>query len=350
MDAFDICRICLREINHEPIKMTRLILRFLEICLQLANVTKPYLQGNVKQNLCAPCFNKISEFQDFHEQCKDSDEFWKAQFDDFKEIPLEKQLTFEQTLLLPLAEDSNSIEADTTVSTSEEKPLAILSSEEKDQHNEYTQQASIEEDLRVNQGNKKTMLRTPSPKNEEDEEVTQMQSLNSIDLTNWPDESNDDVQIQILGHSECDDNTKDINEEIIEYEYQIEDTEKVEIEEIPTVDEHVNSVTFGVDYRSFAYEKLEAEISNESTIIQETIETKMEEPSESETNQNSFFMTTTIDENGKVKMSYKCQHCGKFLLIWKLLPLYNLYHNWKGYIQISCSFISFLIFTNWSNI
>lgn len=310
MDVFDNCRICLHEINHEPIKMTRLILRFLEKCLQLTNVIKPYPQSNVKQNLCAPCFNRISEFQDFHEQCKDSDEFWKTQFEDIKEITLEKQLIFEQSVLLPLAEESNSLEADTTVSTTDTKQSTYPQQETEEQHDDiHSLQGDIEENMHeVYHAKENNMLNSP-PLNEEDEETTQIEDFNSIDLTNWPDDTNDDdCEIKALGESESD-AAKDINEEIIEYEYQIEDEEEVEIEEIPTADEPASSESFGVDYRSFNYEKVETENSGESSIIHETIEEIKEEYTE--TTQNAFFMTTTIDENGKVKMSYKCQHCGK---------------------------------------
>ncbi|XP_065365832.1 zinc finger and SCAN domain-containing protein 12-like [Calliphora vicina] len=337
MDVFDNCRICLHEINHEPIKMTRLILRFLEKCLQLTNVTKPNPQNNVKQNLCAPCFNRISEFQDFHEQCKDSDEFWKTQFEDIKEVTLEKQLTFEQSVLLPLAEESNSLEADTTVSTTETKPSTYPQQEtEEHQHDDLQSlHGDIEEDMHeVYHEKENNMLDTP-PLNEEDEETTQIEDFNSIDLTNWPDETNDnDSEIKTLEESECD-AAKAVNEEIIEYEYQIEDEEEFEIEEIPTADEPASSESFGVDYRSFNYEKFETENSSESSIIHETIEETKEEYTE--TTQNAFFMTTTIDENGKVKMSYKCQHCDKsFNRVYDIESHYNIHNGVKPYICHVC--------------
>ncbi|KAM7346651.1 uncharacterized protein ACRADG_006490 [Cochliomyia hominivorax] len=340
MDIFDNCRICLREINHEPIKMTKLILRFLEKCLQLTNVTKPNRLDNVKQNLCAPCFNRISEFQDFHEQCKDSDEFWKTQFEDIREVvpPEEKQLTFEQAVLLPLAEDSNSLEADTTtVSTTEEK-AAIILQEEKEEP--VIEQENIKANLglqqEVNQVNVQNLLpTTPSPTNEDEGD----EDFNSIDLTNWPDETNDDngdddegEEMHIMEQSVYDTRIKNVNEEIIEYEYHIEENEEVEIEENSTNDEHTaSSETFGVDYRSFAYEKIETENSSESTtVIDETIEETIEE--QSETTQNAFFMTTTIDENGKVKMSYKCQHCDKtFNRVYDIESHYNIHNGVKPY-------------------
>lgn len=339
MDIFDNCRICLREINHEPIKMTRLILRFLENCLQLTNVTKPNRQDNVKQNLCAPCFNRLSEFQDFHEQCKDSDEFWKTQFEDtIKEVTPEKQLTFEQTVLLPLAEDSNSLEADTTVSTSEEKTSTVLHHQhqvtEVEQTNANILTVSTENkepELELNHENETNILPAPSPmeeveeedEEEADDDATAIEDFNSIDLTNWPDDTNDDdvdadddepEDIQIIGQNNCETaNNKTVDQQIIEYEYHVEEDEEVEIEEMPAVDEPTASAeSLEVDYRSFAYEKIETENSSEgaATIIDETIEETMEEHSET-TTQNAFFMTTVIDENGKVKMSYKCQHCGK---------------------------------------
>ncbi|KAI8126827.1 hypothetical protein FF38_03084 [Lucilia cuprina] len=354
MDVFDNCRICLHEINHEPIKMTRLILRFLEKCLQLTNVTKPNRQDRVKQNLCAPCFNRISEFQDFHEQCKDSDEFWKTQFEDLKDAALDnKELKFEQSVLVPLVEDSNnSLEADTTVTTTGIKQATHSQPnetvEEEQQETVHSLQADIEQDLQIYQEKENNTLPPASPINVQDEETNQIENFNGIDLTNWPDDTNDaednadDSEIKIIGPSECDDeedidddyeegNTKDVNEEVIEYEYQVEEDEEVEIEEIPTIDESAATESFGVDYRSFSYEKVETENSSESTIIHETIEETMEEHTET-TTQNAFFMTTTIDESGKVKMSYKCQHCDKtFNRVYDIESHYNIHNGVKPY-------------------
>lgn len=304
MEVFDNCRICLREINHEPIKMTRLILKFLEKSLQLPNVTKPNTQENVKQNLCAACFNKISEFQDFYEQCKDSDEFWKVQFADFKPIVPEKQLRFEQTVLLPLTDDSSSLEADTTVPTTEEE-----------NPQQTTQQAILQfnedEITRLGEDEAHIIISASRSPIKEIDDDNQIENFNqSIDLTNWSDDINNDKEsdIQIVEEGVQSVVTKTVTEELIEYEYQIDEIE----EDVTVVEENVSSESLDVDYRSFDYEKIETEASNESTNIHQTIEDSMEEQNESTTtSQNSFFMTTTIDETGKVKMSYKCQHCGR---------------------------------------
>lgn len=79
---FCCCRICLKKINHEPIKLTRPITDFLEKKLLLMNICR--IRNNYdKCCICAKCFNKLNDIHEFFEYCKLIDKFWSRKFNDY---------------------------------------------------------------------------------------------------------------------------------------------------------------------------------------------------------------------------------------------------------------------------
>lgn len=310
MDIFDNCRICLETINHEPIKMTRLILKFIEVGLNLKSVGRHFEPKNVKQNLCAVCFNKLADFQDFHEQCKESDQFWQAQFESDKQNKLEKCMQD-----IKDDDDAQHIEEDVTTKVPEAAPEENQEYDEAQQPDEFMSSASSQPEVDTSLC---PAAHTPS-------DITEPLSLETYDnehveacadLDEWPDNNEEETEEEQENISQP---QSDVNQEIIEFEYELEhgNVESVELSqpEVPT-----STVIEGesqADNMNYEFADVEDSASCD-TLIHETYEDVLDNEQTAQAQygevvvENSFLEMTTIDDNGKAKKSYQCQHCGKY--------------------------------------
>ncbi|XP_013103268.1 zinc finger protein 1 homolog [Stomoxys calcitrans] len=321
MEVFDNCRICLQAIPHEPIKMTRSILKFIEQGLQMPHITRKLDSTNVKQNLCAACFNKLAEFQDFHEVCKDADEFWKRTFpkehdegqhavDTKKELQMEQNqiavvdvtstCTQEQEMQLEVYPESKSEEEN------DELLLSLPFTDQADQEVQSENEDKPDKIVDVNAGHVSVEWRT-----EDEESVIESE--------------NDGSGVE--------------DQDIIEYEYVLpqenSSLRKEGIEDIVANDDEAHSQ---MENQPYVYEVGD---DDSCTLVQDSYDDGMENATETSTldtpmevsaSANTYIVKTVLDDNGKVKKSYQCQHCDRcFDRIYDIESHYNIHTDVKPY-------------------
>lgn len=311
MDIFNNCRLCLQSINHEPIRITRSLLRFLKDDLRMENIVRQSGPANGKQQkLCASCFNKLSEFQDFLEQCREADDFWKNQFSRDESSNAQQEQPKEN-------EDNYICVSDVSSSKPTETKLETEFQED-DEDDELLLSLAVPDDDGMEQQN------TGHIENETtcDEDEIHVDAFDAPDQEDeWPEDENESIMDLENVSSAPDKFVPD--QEIIQYEYELpkENSEGNEFlansRQITITDEEETETT-ETQTQTFSYEDVEGD-DDSCTLLQESINDMLRSTSSnSETtlertaaSSSTYILTTVLDDNGKVKKSYQCQHCGK---------------------------------------
>ncbi|XP_058976201.1 zinc finger protein 28 homolog [Musca domestica] len=331
MDLFNNCRICLQSIGHEPIKMTRAILKYVEQELQLKNLIRKQ-KSTDPTNLCAACFNKLAEFQDFHEQCKEADEYWKTQFPTECDNP---KPVLESNNLPSVTKDArNNIYVAVVSSTKESADMQLNQEPKQEEEDELLLTLPINENGYATESNEGT----DHHENNSVDNVIEEDEYNAhMDVTETWSQEDDDTSLPMENKDKYND-----EQEIINFEYEGNDGEQDDSQSESSTAKEVENENNTYVYQEDNGDDNGNEDEDIYKLIQQTLNKELHattsEPKMRSNTQNSgpstntYVVTTVLDENGKVKKSYQCQHCDRaFDRIYDIESHYNIHSDVKPF-------------------
>ncbi|XP_075157459.1 uncharacterized protein LOC142230711 [Haematobia irritans] len=343
MEAFNNCRICLETINHEPIKMTRAIIKFLESAIRMEHIARKFEHVNPKLNLCAACFNKLSEFQDFHEQCKEANDFWKTQFPSRKE-----ENCGDVSITIT---DNNQVDQENTGT----KTSVDINNMISQKYEIHLEEAEYQESKTTEDEDDEVLLSLPVTTMNYCDGSTERENQN-VDVNvekidgdeDWHANNDENSEIDMVngGDASCEPENYKEDQAVEEYEFDELCEENVIQEEDfinATLDtnqknmvEKENSAI--KENTTFVYAVVDDDDGSGScSLIQEyTVQegkATMEVPAQTVgASSNTYIVRTVLDDNGKLKKSYQCQHCDRcFDRIYDIESHYNIHTDVKPY-------------------